>query len=307
MRRILLVGYCFLVMLSLNGQNLEYTVEKSARVFIGTPFRILCTITSQPGDSIFVPQLDSLDIFLLQDAQEQEDISKGVQYTRLNFTFQAFEVGEHTFPPLEFLVKSAVGSKILKTGAFQVNITSVLPDSAQSIRDIAGPLIINPGFWDIVVPLIILSGVIFIVSYIIRRLRNRSAIGPEVKSAGEMRPAYAIVLSLLLSLREQKLLEKGDLLNLYFQLSLLCRLFLELQYGLKAVEMTTSEIRENLVLSDHRQKSQIMEFLQAADKVKFAKHHPDDESAGKALDWLESYLRSFAAEQQPEKAGENNV
>ncbi|MBN1948381.1 MAG: hypothetical protein JW784_01430 [Candidatus Cloacimonetes bacterium] len=307
MKRIL-IGICFLlVTLSLNGQDLEYTLEKTARLFIGTPFHILVNITSHPGDSIFVPPLDSLDIFLLQGVQEQEEIIKGVQHTRLNFTFQAFEIGEHTFPPLEFLVKSAAGSKVLQTGAFQLNITSVLPDSAQSIRDIAGPLPIKPGFWDIAVLVVILSGLVFILSYIIRRIRSRAGKMPEVKSAGEVRPAYAIVLSLLLSLREQKLLEKGDLLNLYFQLSLLCRLFLELQYGLKAVEMTTSEIRENLVLPDHKQKSQIMDFLKTADKVKFAKHHPVNESAGEALDWLESYLKSFAVEQLPEKAGEENV
>ena len=57
--------------------------------------------------------------------------------------------------------------------------------------------------------------------------------------------------------------------------------------------MTTSEIRRNLILQDHKEKNQVLKFLIFADKIKFAKFIPDIKESEKELRWLEKYLKSF--------------
>ncbi len=70
-------------------------------------------------------------------------------------------------------------------------------------------------------------------------------------------------------------------------------MFIELHYKTNSVELTTSEIRENLILNDHSEKSEILKFLGQADMIKFAKAIPTNSESEKAVNWLENYLRSF--------------
>ena len=79
---------------------------------------------------------------------------------------------------------------------------------------------------------------------------------------------------------------------------------MELKYKFNAVEMTTSEIRENLVLDDFKEKSRILEFMNAADKVKFAKYVPSLQESESALKWLEEYLNSFERKEKSKKSAE---
>ncbi|MBT5420007.1 MAG: hypothetical protein HOK80_03875, partial [Candidatus Cloacimonetes bacterium] len=107
------------------------------------------------------------------------------------------------------------------------------------------------------------------------------------------RPAYIIALELLNNLKKDDLIVKGDYLNFYFRISLILRLFIELHYEINSVEMTTSEIRANLILEDHSEKSKILKFLANADMIKFAKAIPAISDSEKTLFWLEDYLKSF--------------
>ena len=70
-------------------------------------------------------------------------------------------------------------------------------------------------------------------------------------------------------------------------------MFIELHYKINSVELTTSEIRENLILNDHSEKSEILKFLRQADMIKFAKAIPTNSESEKAINWLENYLKSF--------------
>ncbi|MCD4797216.1 MAG: hypothetical protein K8R49_08625, partial [Candidatus Cloacimonetes bacterium] len=46
------------------AQSLEYNIRKPSKLYIGTPFHILVDITANDADSIFSPQIDTLDIFI---------------------------------------------------------------------------------------------------------------------------------------------------------------------------------------------------------------------------------------------------
>lgn len=292
MKKIIFVILAIFCTLSLSGQTLDYHLQKPQKLYIGTPFHVLVDITASLQDSIFAPQIDTLDIFILQKMTATDKVEKDQITTSIDLIFQPFDTGEFTFPELEFAVKSADSISFLKTKSFLLNIESIIADSTQTIADIAAPLTVGLGFWDFAIPLFILAVIIAGIVFLVRQLKRRQ----KMESAPiivDDRPPYQIVLAALQNLKQEKLLEKGDFLQFHFRLSLLLRLFIELQFKVNAVEMTSSEIRNNLLLDDFREKSQIMDFLSFADMIKFAKFVPKPAESESALNWLEGYLRSY--------------
>ncbi|NQV17660.1 MAG: hypothetical protein HQ534_03870 [Armatimonadetes bacterium] len=274
------------------SQSLEYKLDKPNNLFIGTPFHILVEIASDPEDSIFTPEIDTLNVFILKNVVSSETMSDDIKTTYLDFTFQTFDTGEFTFPELEFAVKSNDSLSFLRTSAFILNVKSVISDTTQTIKDIAKPVSVNFGFFDFFVPIIIIFILIVIIIYLRKILRKK----PEQQTEQEFidkRPTYIIALEMLNNLKKRELLKTGEFLIFYFHLSYITRFFIERYYQINAVEMTTSEIREKLQLDNFKEKSKIMNFLNFADKVKFAKFIPTLKESGNSFDWLGNYLKSF--------------
>ena len=292
MKKIYLFLIFFLIPLLVFSAELDYKLEKPQKLFVGTPFKLHVDISSAISDSIFSTQNDTLDIFILKDIESTEEIIDDTKTTFLDLTYQPFDTGEFTFPELEFAVKTADSLEILKTREFILNIESVITDSTESIKDIAAPLAVNLKFLDYFIPLFIIILLFFAIRYLIKLLKRTKKDFSEPEIIDD-RPAYIIALELLNKLKKDDLLIKGDFLNFYFRISLILRLFIELHYKINSVEMTTSEIRENLILNDHSEKSEILKFLRQADMIKFAKAIPTNSESEKAINWLENYLRSF--------------
>jgi len=272
--------------------ELDYKLEKPQKLFVGTPFKLHINISSAVSDSIFSTQNDTLDIFILKNIESTEEINDKIKTSLIDLTYQPFDTGEFTFPELEFAVKTADSLIILKTKEFILNIESVITDSTESIKDISAPLAVNLKFLDYFIPLLIIILIILAIKYLVKLLKKSKNNFSEPEIIDD-RPAYIIALELLNKLKNDDLLIKGDFLNFYFRISLILRLFIELHYKINSVEMTTSEIRANLVLDDHSEKSEILKFLGQADMIKFAKVIPKSSDSETALIWLENYFKSF--------------
>lgn len=294
MKRYLLFIILFLFSLSCLAQEIETQIDKPQQVFIGTPIDIYVKITLAPEDTVYTTVKDSLDIFILQgEIFETEEILEDKKIINQKLTYQPFHTGEYTFPALEYAVKTNSGMKFLETSEFQVNVQSVLPDSAQVIKDIADPLKINLGFWDYALPVILLIMLFFLIRYLLLYLKRSKAVGSDSKKPKVIRPAWQIALEQLQELKASNLLEQGDFINYHFRLSLILRIFLELEYKIKAAEMTTSEIRSELNLPDKKEKSAVLEFLSKSDRIKFAKFPTDRAESYTATEWLYKYLISY--------------
>ncbi len=293
---IVLITLLLLIPIMGFAQQIEHRLEKPPKLYVGTPFHILIDITTNKADSIFAPEIDTLDIFILKNIRSEDNIDKDKKVTRLDLTFQPFDTGEFTFPPLEFAVKSVDSLVVLHTSEFQLNIETVLTDSSQIIHDIADPLKVNLGFWDYFFPLIGFILLFIIIKMLLKLLRKKPVEDLSTRII-DKRPPYLIALGLLNNLKKENLLRKGDFLNFHFRLSFILRLFIELNYHINAVEMTTSEIRSYLQI-DFKEKSKILDFLIFADKIKFAKFIPDIKESKKELIWLEKYLKSFEPKEE---------
>lgn len=294
--------------LSLTAQSLEYHVQKPKKLFVGTPFHLHIDIQTSLQDSIFAPVIDTLDVFILREMESKDIVLDDSVTTKIDMTFQAFDTGELTFPPLEFTVMRDHEITLLSTNEFILNVESILADSSNVIQDIAAPLRLNFGFWDYFIPIIIIIILVTLIFYINRFIKSRKK-GKAEPIIRDERPAWQIVLELLLKLKKENLLEKANFLEFYFRLSYLLRLFIELHFNIHAVEMTTSEIRQNLANIDSHDKSKILKTLSYSDRVKFAKFIPGMQESKEALQWLEDYLLSFREKEfKPEnkKAVEND-
>jgi len=281
-----------LIPMQIFSADLDYKLEKPQKLYVGTPFKLHVNINSAISDSIFSTQNDTLDIFILKNIESSEKIEEETKTTFINLTYQPFDTGEFTFPQLEFAVKTSDTLEILNTNDFILNIESVIADSTQNIKDIADPLSVRLKFLDYFIPLLVLVLIILAIKYLVKLLKKSKTEITEPEIIDD-RPAYVIALELLTKLKRDDLIIKGDFLNFYFRISLILRFFIELHYKINSVEMTTSEIRANLILPDHSEKSEILKFLSKADMIKFAKAIPEISDSEQALNWLEKYLHSF--------------
>jgi hypothetical protein len=280
--------------LVLNGLELDYNVQKPSKLFIGTPFNINIEIYSELNDTIYTTEIDTLDIFILKgDILQNEIIEQDQKITNLNLTFQPFDVGEYTFPELEFTVKSGEKLERLSTDPFQVIIHTVLADSSSVIRDIAPPVSVRLGFWDFFLPIAAILVIILIIHYLRKIIKLKEKPEFQEQEVSDSRPAYIIALGMMKDLKESGILTKGDFLEFYFQLSYILRFFLERQYRFNALEMTSYEIKQVLRMEDKKLRSSVIDYLRSADLVKFAKQLPASSEAENKYDWLYDFLKSF--------------
>lgn len=293
-RRCLIISVLLMIFFLLPAQTISYQVEKSGKLYIGTPFKIHVDIESALEDSIFAPQQDTLDVFIrVGEIEQTEEITDDKRTDHLTLTFQGFDTGEFTFPPLEFSVKKEKGETVsLSTKEFQVNIASVISDSSQVIKDISAPVKLTFTFWDYLLPILVIAILIVVVIVLKKYLKRKPQITEDIEPV-DLRPGWQICLELLHILEKEDLISKGEFLEFYYRLSIILRKFIALQYNVKAVEMTTSEIRQTLQLEDHKEKYMILDILTYSDRVKFAKFNPTYKDSKEKYAWLETYLKGF--------------
>ncbi len=148
--------YLILIMLAafsaLGAQSISQQEEIPVEVFIGTPVKLHIDIASSIGDSIYAPMIDTVGVFQIIDRQHFEEVEGDTQHTLIDLSIAAKEPGEHTFPSLEYTLDTSTGRVVLRTEPFEIGVRSMLADSSNVVRDIASPLMIYPGFWDIFFP-----------------------------------------------------------------------------------------------------------------------------------------------------------
>jgi len=322
------IYYILINLTLLHGvSNFEQKMDKPENLFIGTPFSLQVTIDSNINQKVSYPVKDTIGVFtvldVIIDSLSPDDMKKklpgkydeSIKRSIITYLIASFEAGEQKLSPLQFELydKTTNETEYLSTSPYILNILSVLPDTIDSIKDIVPPLAVSLSFWDYFLPFIALVVIVFLLFVIIKMIRKPIPDQkPELKK--DLRPAYIKALELLDNLKKQRLLENKKYVEYHYRLSLILRIFLELNYDFKAVEMTTKEIEayyninlkdESIMANDNNNDNntsptseQILQLLKFTDLVKFAKHTPDVEVSLKYTKWLEDYFNSFSEEEK---------
>ena len=267
----------------------ELPAPPSLRVAVDTATttvggRLHLTVAVEHAPDATVQWPDSLDLapFEVLDAVvNPTTVADGRATTTAVLALTAFELGELEIPSFTVGVASSGGVTELVTDPFGIAVVSVGLDEGQDIRGIRGPLSIPRsmlviGLW--LLALALAGGVGY---WLARRARQRPADqGPVTEDPP--RPAHEVAYEELDWLESSELLGQGRIKEYYIDVSDIIRRYLEGRYSIRAPEMTSREVLEQLENTDvawdvH---DRFTAFMEHCDLVKFAKHRPGPTACG---------------------------
>ncbi|NOU45450.1 MAG: hypothetical protein HOO86_00125 [Bacteroidales bacterium] len=156
-------------------------------------------------------------------------------------------------------------------------VITMAVDTAQAFKPIIGPVREPITFMEVlpwILSAIVLGLIIFGIVWFIKRRRKSL---PMIKAfAKPQTPPHVIALEKLEELRYQKLWQTGQVKEYYTAMTDIVRWYIEEQFKVNAVEMTTEEILDGIrpLKINIDAVNKLSEVLQLADFVKFAKANP---------------------------------
>lgn len=229
------------------------------------------------------------------------------------YLLTCFDAGVYRTEPFPAIyIDKNIIDTLWSKDSLQLTVTTFQIDTlTQTIYDIKQPMRIPVRFGEfagylfmgLAILILLVAGYIWLR----RRLRKR----PAGEEAAPDRPPHVIAIEKLERLNSQKLWQSGKYKHYYTGITDILREYMESRYRIPAMEMTSSEILQNLktVIDDRTVMDKLSSVMLTADLVKFAKYTPDTETNEKV--YFEAYYfveetSSLPAEILPEEGGVGN-
>lgn len=208
-------------------------------------------------------------------------VSSDKKFLTLSQTLRitSFDSGNYVIPPFVFgYFKPNDTTKFeILTDSLLFHVQTVAVDTTKAIKDLKG-IMSAPLTFEEILPYILVGVAAILVSllifwYIMRRRKNKPLFTlPEKPKI----PAHIIALEELEKLRNQKLWQSGKVKDYHTFLTDILRIYIEKQFGIYAMEMTSDEIIAALKPQNitEESKTKMRNILFTADLVKFAKSQP---------------------------------
>lgn len=249
----------------------------------------------------------SVEVIGRSDVKEQPiDNSSDIFLSQL-LTLTSFDTGYVEIPSIGIkYYKSAKDTSVYTsyTDYMYVYVEPTSIDTTMAYKPIKMPIKQNITFEETVPYLgggIILALLVLLIIYIIKRSRKNENIEEEVKP---QIPAIITAREKLAQLSEANLWQSGKYKDYYTDLTGIAREYLEGQFDIDAIEMTSDEILEEVrkIQFDNIIFSKLQNTLTTADLVKFAKATPSSTENENAFKDITSFIEeSFSFQQELEK------
>ena len=297
---------------------------------LGDPITLVLDVEAEPGVTVEMPPFgEALGRFQVIQFIPRQSTRDGKWVASQTYTLQAPMSGRQRIPPLriEFMDRrpgagagqqaagdgaktgdhtasagddstpGAAGSadnrpRELLTDEIALEIASVLPDGAvvDELGEPVGALEATGAWWRspwtwalVVLMLAVAVGSVLGVRWWLqaREIRSRET-------------AYDKAMARLAKLESHGLPGEGEADDWYVELSAIIRRYLEDRYTLRAPELTTEEFlsiarRSGQISSSHREL--LSRFLIGCDRVKFARHEPEEAESRQSLEAARQFLR----------------
>ena len=278
-RFLLLVLLCVPTMKSHAGNTIVNVKLDSAKVMMGKTVKLHINIVKDAGSTGIILGTDSTMLGDIDIVKRDKIHTKTLDYNREEIsqtvTLQPFEPGNYDLPPIKYFVN---GDTIMSNQEHLV-VDSIKVDVKGEIKDykpIVGvpfklidyiPNIIANYWWAWLLGLALLAFLIF--AYFKWYKKGINPFKPEKKRL----PPYEEAILALNNLKNRQLWQNGQHKEYYSCLTDILRVYIERRFGINAVEMTSSEIMEQIKHNEEalQVKDQLSEVLEIADFVKFAK------------------------------------
>ncbi|MFZ4399976.1 MAG: hypothetical protein ACOYO1_08085 [Bacteroidales bacterium] len=281
----ILQSLLILISLPVVGQEISIVTKIDTNsILIGDQINLKFSITSPISYKVVFPILiDSLSdkIEIVNQSKIDTVYSKDKSEFTLNqsILITSFDSGLYKIPSFAFQYQTKNGTSIntIFSDSLFLMVNNVAVDTNLAIKDIKAPLE-TPITLKELLPFIGLGlGIIAIVIltiYLIRRYSRKK--GAIIVPQKPKIPPYKKALQDLESLRIKKLWQNDKIKEYHSELTEILRLYLENQFNVQAMEMTSDEIIEAFknIKNDEVLISKLNQILTLADLVKFAKQLP---------------------------------
>jgi hypothetical protein len=284
-------------------------------ITVGGRVMLTIEVIAPEGVEVRMPQLeDTVGAFAVRAAHTPPDIPDGGR-RRFAHTYEldTFATGDIEIPALSvgFTDRRPQADEPgqgpegeLAGEPLTIRVGSVLAGTEQpaDFRDIKRPVDVSVDTpltqrWPLwAAALAVAATMATVVGVVLARRRKHTAAAERIVPPHEWASAQ------LDALAREQLIEHSRFHEFYFRLSDIVRQYIERRFSIMAPEQTTDEFllqtRTSPVLNDEH-KDLLGGFLRAADMVKFARHQPTADEAGRAF----SGARAFVDETAPAAAG----
>lgn len=281
--RILLICLTTLSGVSAFAQNPSVKLSlDSAFLLMGrtTPLHLELVAPENPEGHLLIPKdsmCDKVEILKLLKADTTQ-LGNGRIEVKQDIILQSFDSGVYRMNPIMYVV----GNDTFRSNRLVLKVYPVDIDSLETIHDYADVADIDRSFIDYLPDFVVDYGLwilaLIIVlgggAYAYYLLRNRK--NPFAAPAPKPVPPYEKAIDELNRLRSEKLCESGREKEFYTRLTDILRIYLQGRFGINAMEMTSTQIRQTVNSNEETRlsKENMDRVLEIADFVKFAKVRP---------------------------------
>ncbi len=243
------------------GDQIHYSlfIKMDKDVYIINPF--------------FRDSLKNIDVLEISDpvAEENED-GKSVKY---KYILSRFDSAQIKIPPIkiEYRTKSDSTLKSVLSNSVTFNVHRMNVAMEEEIKDIKPPIRLFNYLFIIYILIVLIA---LVIGYFIYRKYFKNKPQPLIKPKIEKIPLHQLTLHKLDQLEKEELWQKGFVKDYHSKITEIIREYFEKQFGLPALERTTTESLK--LLSKHPLGIKVLDitsqFFSNADLVKFAKFTP---------------------------------
>ena len=316
-KTILFLMATFALMGGLTAQNVEVEGKvESTDVQVGKPFTLDLSLKVPYGwfvewnDFAIDTLSEQLDIIKRGEVERTADADSNV-IVKQQLTLMTFDTGQVQVPPIALkYARSFDDPNRLKayTDPIRLYSTTMTVDTTLAYKPIVEPIAAPVKFKE-VFPWILGALVLVLIALGIwywskHRKPKVDADGNIVR--GPVIPPYDKAVGDLKRLREEKIWQSGKVKEYFSSLTDIAREYIEGQFGVNAVEMTTDDILEEIKPLHFPKETydKLKDTMEVADLVKFAKYSASTLESDTALNSMTDFVNESYAQYQKQKAEE---
>ena len=257
-------------------------------IVVGQPFDYQLSLTINKDYYVEWKQFDdtlskSIDVISVSDIKTTPiNNSDNVMMTQ-NLKLTSFDTGYVYVPEIAITYGKSLEDSIrhtLRTNEKELYVTTVAVDTTQAFRPIKD--VLHQGItakeiipWAAII--VVTAGLVYLIIYLKKHRKPKEVVVKEKKKPTI--PAIVTARAKLAEMKDNELWNNPKTKDYYTDLTDIAREYLEGQFEIDAVEMTTDEIMQavNKLNLNDLTKDKLQETLITADFVKFAKASPTAE------------------------------
>ena len=316
-KTILILMAAFALLGDIKAQSVEVQGKvESTDVQVGKPFTLDLSLKVPYGwfvewnDFAIDTLSEQLDIIKRSEVERTADADSNV-IVKQQLTLMTFDTGEVQVPSVGLTYARSFDDPnrlMAYTDPINLYSTTITVDTTMAYKPIVEPLA-APIQMREVYPWLLGALLLVLIGLGIWLLLKRRKVRVDENGnivRGPVIPPYDKAVTDLENLRQQKLWQSGKVKEYFSSLTDIAREYIEGQFGVNAVEMTTDDILEEVKPLRFSQETydKLKETMEVADLVKFAKYSAANLESENAMNRMTEFVNESYEQYQKRKAEE---